>query len=1086
MKDETRFYFDNQNRFVIQDFTTHPPFASFLPGISGSQGIPMWVFYTNRGQGIAGFGIENRDNPIAEFYPANKAYQTTAFTGFRTFIKVLGKTTVLYEPFAPWEVTTQTRMAIGMNELELQAISRSHNLETTVVYFTLSNEPFAGLVRQVQITNSGDTPLALEILDGLPLVQPFGVDEYSLKMMGRTLEAWKGVLNVESTPQGLMGVPFYRFSASASDTAEVTAIHAGHFYLAFIEDNGTAQVLTPLVDPDIVFGTETSLHTPEGFLAKPLAELQTCNQVTTSKTPCGFFGTTTILAPGASCSIHAIIGHMGNTSHVQQHQARLTSPTYLKEQRTYAQTLAQELSDAIATHTADQRFDAYCRQTFIDNVLRGGWPLLLGDKDHPIVYHIYSRKHGDMERDYNAFYLAAEMYSQGNGNYRDVAQNRRCDVFFEPRIDDFNILSFLSLIQADGYNPLVVLGNRFTLATEHHAAILALVKHPEVLTAELNTPFTPGSLLRVIYDQNLGLKVSPAEFVSVVLSHTVTHFEASFGEGYWTDHWFYNLDLIETYLALYPDRKSTLLFEKYIPYFDNYAFVQPRHHKYVLTGENQVRQYGAVVEDEEKAALIATRAKEPNLARTNDGQGEIYYTTVFAKLTGLALLKFAALDPLGMGVQMEAGKPGWYDAINGLPGLFGASLCETYELARLLDFLVAAMAEKGQGTVALPVEQHSLLQEVEHSLAVWSTSNDPNRDFQYWDRVTAALEIYRERVQRGFAGANVILTFDELTPLLVAFRTKVQTGIERAVASNAGIPPTYITYTVTEYAVRDETDSQGRPYITAKHFEPHMLPLFLEGPVHALKITTDTEAAQAIHTRIKASQLYDRKLGMYKVNAPLENETHELGRCRAFTPGWLENESIWLHMEYKYLLELLKAGLFDDFFADFKQVLIPFQDPEIYGRSPLENSSFIVSSAHLDTRLHGRGFIARLSGSTAEFLDIWRIIMAGKQPFYMQQGALQLRLEPTLPGWLFDAQDKISFTFLGQCTVVYHNPERKATFGNDCVTPHRITLETAQGDTIEITTPVNNIAIAPPYAAMVRDGDIKRIDVLLKGSPDKN
>ena len=67
---------------------------------------------------------------------------------------------------------------------------------------------------------------------------------------------------------------------------------------------------------------------------------------------------------------------------------------------------------------------------------------------------ISTRKHGDLERDYNAFALSAEFYSQGNGAYRDVNQNRRSDVLFEPRVGDFNVRTFMSLIQADGYNPL--------------------------------------------------------------------------------------------------------------------------------------------------------------------------------------------------------------------------------------------------------------------------------------------------------------------------------------------------------------------------------------------------------------------------------------------------------------------------------------------------------------------------------------------------------------------------------------------------------------------------------------------------------
>ena len=299
--------------------------------------------------------------------------------------------------------------------------------------------------------------------------------------------------------------------------------------------------------------------------------------------------------------------------------------------------------------------------------------------------------------------MAAEPYSQGNANYRDVNQNRRCDVLLKPEVGAFNVLSFLGLIQADGYNPLVVEGSRFTLPAERRAAVLALVEQPEGLEPLLAQPFTPGQLLRAIADEEMGLKVSPEVLVAEALTHAEQHFQATFGEGYWIDHWIYNLDLIETYLAVYPDRKDDLLFGgQAVPFFDSPAVVQPRARKYVLTDDGRVRQYGAVVEDEEKAALIAARIESPNLVRTAHGQGEVYRTTVFAKLVGLALLKFATLDPLGMGIEMEAGKPGWYDALNGLPGLFGSSLCETYELERLLTFLLEAMAERGEHQVALP------------------------------------------------------------------------------------------------------------------------------------------------------------------------------------------------------------------------------------------------------------------------------------------------------------------------------------------------------------------------------------------------
>jgi len=417
-----------------------------------------------------------------------------------------------------------------------------------------------------------------------------------------------------------------------------------------------------------------------------------------------------------------------------------------------------------------------------------------------------------------------------------------------------------------------------------------------------------------------------------------------------------------------------------------------------------------------------------------------------------------------MGIEMEAGKPGWYDALNGLPGLIGSSLCETYELARLLDMLLAALPD-APATVTLPAELAALLAEV-YAILRGPLADD---DFSYWDAVATAREAYRAQIQHGFAGEMTPLAVADLRPILEAFRAKVQAGLERAVALNDGIPPTYIAYTVTDYATLDATDGQGRPYVRPLAFEPRVLPLFLEGPVHALKVAADE--ASAIHDRVRESDLYDRKLGMYKVNAPLAGESHELGRCRAFTPGWLENESIWLHMEYKYLLELLRAGLYDAFFADFRSALVPFFDPAIYGRSPLENSSFIVSSAHPDESLHGAGFVARLSGATAEFLSIWTLMMAGAQPFFMQEGQLQLALLPALPGWLFREDGTLTFKFLGHCTVTYHNPERRDTYAEGM----RIRRSVLHLDNEDVT--IEGPVIPAPYAEQVRAGEIAAISV---------
>jgi hypothetical protein len=419
------YHFDNSNRFVIANYTAARPFASFLPGIAGPLGIPMWVFYVNRGQAIASFGVESKDNPILEFQPANKAYQSTPWTGFRTFLKLKrGAETTLYEPFAPWQAD-QSQMFIGMNELELQTTSAAHGLQTNVLYFTLPGENLAGLVRQVTLTNVGAESIALEILDGLPQVIPYGVDNRGLKEISRTLEAWIQVFNLDQ------GIPFYRLRASAADTAEVQDIHAGHFYLAFVNEGEHVHLLPALVDPQLVFGQNTALSAPEQFMQRSLDWLQAQPQITTGQTPCGFFGTSATLQPAETLTLYAIIGHASSIEQINSQQERIAQAAYLSQKRAEANQLTRALTDVVDTHTGSPPFDAYCRQTFLDNVLRGGWPILLGN-DKPFVYHIYSRKHGDLERDYNAFYLAPEMYSQGNGNYRDVNQNRRCDVLLNP------------------------------------------------------------------------------------------------------------------------------------------------------------------------------------------------------------------------------------------------------------------------------------------------------------------------------------------------------------------------------------------------------------------------------------------------------------------------------------------------------------------------------------------------------------------------------------------------------------------------------------------------------------------------------
>ena len=141
---------------------------------------------------------------------------------------------------------------------------------------------------------------------------------------------------------------------------------------------------------------------------------------------------------------------------------------------------------------------------------------------------MYSRKHGDIERDYNAFYLAPEYFSQGNGNYRDVNQNRRSDVLFNPKVAEFNIHVFMSLIQADGYNPLIIKGSKFTVPVEYHNNILKVINREDLQNLLLK-PFSLGELINSITDHyNFNLDIPIEKLLTLVLQNAEQEFQADF------------------------------------------------------------------------------------------------------------------------------------------------------------------------------------------------------------------------------------------------------------------------------------------------------------------------------------------------------------------------------------------------------------------------------------------------------------------------------------------------------------------------------------------------------------------------------
>ncbi|WP_232617943.1 MULTISPECIES: hypothetical protein [Thermosipho] len=975
--------------FVIENYSKQKLFSSFLPGIAGKNGIPLWVFYVNRGQCIASFGIENKANSILEFKPAGQSHTDTPLKGFRTFIKVDGR---YYEPFS--ELTNFKReMRINKNSLEIEERNNELGLKVKVIYFVLPNEDFAALVRRVEIENEDKYEKHIEIIDGLPEVIPYGVSNGLYKEMGYTARAWMHVYNYEKK------VPFYSVRTTIGDLEIVEEINNGYFYFASSGD----ELLEVIYDKNVLFGNSTSLQVPLVFKELGIKEVLRKEQYDENLLPSAFGVLERKLKD--KVVINSMIGFSKEKGLINNNINTLKKDEYIISKKEEADLIVEELVSEIKTKTSNKLFDKYCEQNYLDNVLRGGYPLVFENKDGKVVYHIYSRKHGDLERDYNFFVLEAKKYSQGNGNFRDVAQNRRNDVIFHPEIEDFNLSMFVNLIQADGNNPLVVKGTRFKF--EGDPSILDGVNE-ELKEFILNNYFTPGEILEKLKDKN----VNEDEFVSKILYHSSQHEQAEFGEGYWIDHWTYLMDLVDTYKEIYPDKLQKTLFEKFeYKIYDSHAYVKPRKEKYKLY-KGKVRQIAAVGESHEKLKIIQERGHN----YLTDRNGNIYKTNMFEKLLLLAVNKFATLDPYGMGLEMEANKPGWNDALNGLPALFGSGMSETFELKRLINFMYEEL-KKYNKDIEVFEELQEFIQKIKVELENYFNDND---QFIYWDNVSNAKEEYRSKVFYSITGNKKKISKVELLAILKKMIKKLDEGIERAKNYGKGIYPTFFTYELVDYEVIDGV-------IIPKKFEVNVLPYFLEGIVRAFKVI-DKDEKKKLYDFVKNSNIYDKKLKMYKTSESILNQPYSIGRIRAFTPGWLENESVFMHMEFKYLLELIKSDMLEEFYEDIKTALPPYMDYKVYGRSILENSSFIVSSANSNPNLHGQGFYARLSGSTAEFLSMWKYMFIGDKLFTLENNELTFTFEPKINKEFFE-NGVIEFKLFSKTKVKYVNPQLKEKIG---------------------------------------------------------
>lgn len=1031
-------YFDNKTKeFIFKNYHKLKPFASFLPGVAGKDGVPMWTYYVNRGQLIASFGIENKDHAILDFTPANLSYRNTQNRGFRTLIKINNK---VFEPFGIAD--SQRRLMIGKNKVSIE--DKQNQLTTQIKYFHVTSKNYPGLVRKVTFT--AHETLELSFVDGLATFWPYGTGLYAQKNMANLAVAWFDVFNQENK------IPFMKNRSTTEDTEEISALDAGNFYVSVDQNNDR---LIPIYDPSVIFDYHNDLSNPILFDKLSFKDFVSQSQASTNQLLSAFSTNKVNLNAGQSYTFYTLLGSFKDLS-ILNDTANNWNYDYFVQLEALSEKFIEELTAPMDVDTAYPIFNEYMKQAFLDNLLRGGYPFVFKGLNGDHVYHTFSRIHGDMEREYNNFYVEPKYYSHGNGSYRDVNQNRRNDVYFVKEAGLFNMRQFLELIQSDGHNPLTIEGSRFTFNMDYIDQIKSKVTNNfDVLSKFLSKPFTPGSLLMLIEEKEL-TKSNYHELLEDVLYYSSQTTQSSFGTGYWSDHWIYNLDLIEQYLNIYPDQLESMLFDNYLKFYQSHMSVFPRKYRYVLNKEGLPRQLGALYHDHEKVEALNI---QPGSNFHKLDNGKTLEVNIYIKLLHLALIKTASLDPFGMGVMMDSEKPGWNDAMNGLPAIFGSGLTETINLNKLLKLLLDWTKVYGNKKVRLQKDIFDFF------MALTKHIDDG------FDTIQKIRETFDEKTRIYFKNEFVEITLNSLLEGISLLKIQVSKGIEKAFELGNGLIPTYLTYKAKTY----KTNGEKHPLLNLEcidvlTWEVRALPYYLEAPAHYLKSLEYDKDIRKVHQLVKLSGIFDEKLGLYKTSASLEDETLEIGRARAFTKGWLERESSFVHMSFKYLIGMFKAGLYDEFYKDMKTSIPAFMDPLIYGRSPLENVSFIATSNNPNPKIHGQGYVARLTGTTSEAMTLFYLMFLGQHPFTYEKDTLIFKVEPKVTKDFFKAH-QVSFKFLKDIVITIHNPMNEDTF-DQVIKSYTLTSK-------EGVKKIDQPTITGQTAHDIRDLKYTKIDVYL-------
>ncbi|MEM9143160.1 MAG: hypothetical protein AAGA86_09240 [Bacteroidota bacterium] len=728
----TRVKMGSENYFKIADVDKMRPF--FMSIVSDAN---HWMFISSNGGLTA--GRKNAQYALFPYYTDDKITESTETTGSKTILAVPGTEGIeTWEPFSQrngdtYRITRNLYKSVIGNKIIFEEIN--HDLQLTFSYQWASSNRF-GFVREAQLTNNGDQPIDVDILDGIQNIMPYGVGSEMQNRQSNLVDAYK---RNELIPE--VGLGIYALSAIIVDKVEprealkanivwsIGMEGATHLASSLQLDNFRKgrpihretdikgekgayflnQKSTLLPNVDKKWSLIANVNQNHGDIIRLTRDLEERDILHDRVLEDVALGTQKLVAlTAASDGLQCTADKLGDARHFSNTlfnimRGGIFDNNYTLEKEDFNTYLGKANKTVFFAHR--DTFEALSETLTLNQL--NGLSKTLEDKDLERLCREYlplkfSRRHGDPSRPWNIFSINTQSEQDGSkildyeGNWRDIFQNWEALAHAYPEFIDGMILKFFNASTFDGYNPYRVTKDGFDWETIE--------------------PDNPWSYIGYWGDHQIIYALKFLEFLQ-------KHYPQQL-EGYLDDGIFVYANVpykIKGYAHLLANPKDTITFDKALD-------AQIREER---------EQMGA------DAALLRNR------------NGAIHKVNFMEKFLASVLAKLANFIP-GGGIWMNTQRPEWNDANNALVGN-GVSMVTLYYVRRHLKFfetvLQKSKTREFQVSEELVVYFNDMAQIfLENAEVLGETVSDITRK-RILDGLGTASSIYRGKIyNKGFSG----------------------------------------------------------------------------------------------------------------------------------------------------------------------------------------------------------------------------------------------------------------------------------------------------------------------------------------------